>query len=72
MKRIVLTLALVGLASVVFTPSEASASYRRSGGGGLLSRTLGVRLYYSNFGRGLIPGTGYGGFRRPAFGNRGY
>lgn len=35
-------------------------------------RYFGTRLYYSNAFRGMIPGTGYGGFRRPAFGNRGY
>lgn len=39
---------------------------------GPVRRYFGTRLYYSNAFRGMIPGTGYGGFRRPAFGNRGY
>lgn len=39
---------------------------------GPVRRYFGTRLYYSNAFRGMIPGTGYGGFRRPAFGNRSY
>lgn len=52
--------------------AHARSTSRSYGGGGIVSRTLGTRLYYSNAFRGVIPGTGYGGFRRPAFGNRGY
>jgi hypothetical protein len=72
MKRIVMAAVLFGMLSFAAAPSEASAAYRRSGGPGLLARTLGVRLYYSNAFRSYIPGTGYGGFARPAFGYRGY
>ena len=68
--RIVVGLMLVGAMAAVAAPSEASAANGRllQGAG----RAIGVRLYYSNAFRGLIPGTGYGGFRRPAFGYRGY
>lgn len=74
MRRIVLAMALIGIVGTALAPSEASAWYGRvwQGRPGILSQTVGVRLYYSNAFRGLIPGTGYGGFRRPAFGYRGY
>ncbi|MCE9608109.1 MAG: hypothetical protein K8U03_24755 [Planctomycetia bacterium] len=75
MRRILLALILMGVVGAVAAPSEASAAYSRSvsrGGGGVVGRAFATRLYYSNAFRGLIPGTGYGGFRRPAFGYRGY
>jgi hypothetical protein len=72
MKRIVMALVLAGVVGGVVGPSDASAAtYRRSGPGPVV-RFFGTRLYYSNAFRGLIPGTGIGGFRRPAFGYRGY
>ena len=72
MRRIVLALALIAVMGVSLAPSDASAAYRSRGGGSLIGRAFATRLYYSNAFRGLIPGTGYGGFRRPAFGYRGY
>ena len=72
MKRVLFVLALVGL-SAVAAPGEASArgSPLRTGAG-LIGQAFLVRLYYSNAFRSYIPGTGYGGFARPAFGYRGY
>lgn len=75
MKRWMLTLVALGVIAFAAAPREASAAYRTrisEGGGGPLVRAFAVRLYYSNFGRSYIPGTGYGGFARPAFGRRGY
>lgn len=75
MKRVVLALAVICSMVIAASPQEASAAYPRplsQGGGGPIARALAVRLYYSNFGRSYIPGTGYGGFARPAFGWRGY
>ena len=73
MRRIVLALALIGLVGTAAAPSEASAGYNRSRiGNGFVGRAFMTRLYYSNAFRGTIPGTGYGGFARPAFGYRGY
>lgn len=75
MKRVVLALAVICSMAMAASPGEASAAYRRplsQGGGGPLMRAFAIRLYYSNFGRSYIPGTGYGGFARPAFGWRGY
>ena len=73
MKRFLIPLVFVGVIGLGVSPDEASAadggtSYR----GGPIARAFATRLYYSNAFRGLIPGTGYGGFRRPAFGYRGY
>jgi hypothetical protein len=75
MKRLVSAVVLVVLFATILAPSEATAAPRRpisQGGGGPVVRFFATRLYYGNAFRGLIPGTGYGGFRRPAFGNRGY
>lgn len=75
MKRWMWTLAALGAIALGAAPTEASAAYRTrisQGAGGPLVRALAIRLYYSNFGRSYIPGTGYGGFARPAFGWRGY
>jgi hypothetical protein len=68
-----MALVFVGMIGFAFGPSEASAANRgTSYRGGPVGRAFATRLYYSNAFRGLIPGTGYGGFRRPAFGYRGY
>lgn len=73
MRHILLSVAVAGLIGTFMGPGEASAAYRRTGaGGGPVTRYFATRLYYSNAFRGLIPSTGYGGFRRPAFGYRGY
>ena len=69
-KRIVTPLLVSGVIGIAATPREASAANGRLMHAA--GRAIGVRLYYSNAFRGLIPGTGYGGFRRPAFGYRGY
>lgn len=69
-KRIVMGMIFCGVIGLAAAPSEASAANGRLVQAA--GRAIGVRLYYSNAFRGLIPGTGYGGFRRPAFGYRGY
>ena len=69
-KRIVMGMIFCGVIGMAGMPREASAANGRLVQAA--GRAIGVRLYYSNAFRGLIPGTGYGGFRRPAFGYRGY
>lgn len=74
MRRILFMLVLVMSASLAVGPGEASAANGRliRGGVRLVGREFATRLYYSNAFRSYIPGTGYGGFARPAFGYRGY